>query len=316
MEASGRRTVHRSTGPPPSSSLVPGEGLPNIRAMPDLSSSATAVELAQWVLMAIGLGLIGVWFFVPRLQPLRRQPAHLPAWDAPLVDSLLVCWVSVCAMLVCSLAAGSIARQLGLGTSDGWVSVLSVCGFQGAMIVSVVAFALYRRSVGRPLPRLGRNPPAPAIDRLLLGAAVFLGALPLVGAASAASTAVLEFFGLPVVQQDLANLFATTKSAPLLLVLTFMAIVVAPLGEELIFRAGVFRISRRYLPRWAALLLSGVAFASLHLSAVHFLPLVVLGLVFALAYEKTGSLLVPVVAHGLFNLNSIVRLLAGLGGNS
>ncbi len=281
--------------------------------MLDLSAAATAIELAQWGLMAVGLGLIAFWYLAPQLQGLRRQPAPLPAWDAPLIDTLLACWVPVCAVLVGSLAAGTVARQLGLETADGWVSVLSVVGFQGAVIVATVGFALYRRSVGRPLPPLGRTPPASATDRLLLGAATFLVALPLVSAASLTATAALEFLGLPVVPQDLANLFVSTKSAPLLLGLTFMAIVVAPLGEELIFRAGVFRLARQFLPRWAALLLSAVAFASLHLSAVHFLPLVVLGIIFALAYEKTGSLLVPVVAHGLFNLNSILRLLAGLG---
>jgi membrane protease YdiL (CAAX protease family) len=95
-----------------------------------------------------------------------------------------------------------------------------------------------------------------------------------------------------------------------------MGVVVAPLGEELLFRAGLFRISRRYLPRWAALLLSALAFASLHLSTVHFVPLTVLGVVFGIAYERSGSLLVPVIAHGLFNLNSILLILAGVGGTS
>jgi membrane protease YdiL (CAAX protease family) len=296
--------------------LVPGEGLPNIRAMPDLSSAATAIQLAQWVLVAAGLGLTAVWFCAPKLRALRRQPAPLPPWDAPLLDTLLACWVPVCAALVGSLLIGEIARRFELQKSQGWLSVLSVIGFQGAMTAALFGFALYRRLLNRPLPPLSRNPPAPLTDRLLLGAAVFAASLPFVYVTSTAAAAVMEFFGLPIAQQDLANLFASTNSAPLVLVLTFMAVVVVPLGEELLFRAGLFRIFRQFLPRRVALLLSALAFAALHFNTVHFVPLVVLGLVFALAYEKTGSLLVPVVAHGLFNLNSIVRLLAGLGGNS
>lgn len=284
--------------------------------MPDLSAAADAILLCQWLLAFAGLALVAVWFLAPKLQPLRQRPALVPHWDAPVVDTLLACWVAVCGGFLGSLLAGSTARQLGLATDDGWISVLSVLGFQGAIVATLVAFALYRRSVALPLPPAGRRPPAPATDRILLGAAVFCAALPFVYGTSYLSAWLMELLGLPVKLQDLANLFTATDSPLQLLALTLMAVVVAPLGEEVMFRAGAFRIARRFLPRWGALLLSALLFATLHRSAVHFLPLTVLGVIFALAYEKSGSLLVPVVAHGLFNLNSILLLLAGIGGPS
>ena len=36
------------------------------------------------------------------------------------------------------------------------------------------------------------------------------------------------------------------------------------------------------------------------------------GVVLSFAYERTGNLAVPVCAHALFNLNTIVMLLSGL----
>jgi uncharacterized protein len=39
---------------------------------------------------------------------------------------------------------------------------------------------------------------------------------------------------------------------------------------------------------------------------------VVLGVAFALAYERTGRILVPIIGHALFNLNTILLLLAGV----
>ena len=42
------------------------------------------------------------------------------------------------------------------------------------------------------------------------------------------------------------------------------------------------------------------------------MPLFVLGVVFSLAYERTGRILVTVIAHGLFNLNTIIVLLSGI----
>lgn len=281
--------------------------------MPELSAAANAILLSQWVLALTGIALTGAWFLAPKFQPLRRQPPLVPAWDAPLGDTLLVGWAACCAVFLGSMLAGSVTRHLGLAAGNGWISILSVLGFQGALVACLAAVAFYRRTIGRPLPPAGRTPPPPLVDRLLLGAAVFCGVLPFVYGASFVSVQLMQRLGWPVQLQDLAGLFASTDSPLLLLALTFMGVVVAPLGEEILFRAGLFRLCRRVLPRWAALLLSALAFATLHWNAVHFLPLAVLGIVFALAYEKTGSLLVPVVAHGLFNLNSILNLLAGVG---
>ena len=38
----------------------------------------------------------------------------------------------------------------------------------------------------------------------------------------------------------------------------------------------------------------------------------VLGMLLALVYEATGSIRVAIIAHGLFNLNTIILLLSGL----
>jgi membrane protease YdiL (CAAX protease family) len=139
--------------------------------------------------------------------------------------------------------------------------------------------------------------------------------IPLAYGGSFAAQKVMETLGLPMHQQELTNLFTNAESPLHLYCLTFMAVVVAPLGEEVIFRAGLFRILLRFAPRWAALLISGSVFAASHANTMHLLPLTILGIVFALAYERTGSLVVPVVAHGLFNLNTITMLLAGLAGS-
>ena len=37
-----------------------------------------------------------------------------------------------------------------------------------------------------------------------------------------------------------------------------------------------------------------------------------LAIVFALAYERTGKILVPMIAHGLFNLNTVLLVFAGV----
>jgi hypothetical protein len=76
---------------------------------------------------------------------------------------------------------------------------------------------------------------------------------------------------------------------------------IAPISEEIFFRGILYG----YLRRWGmvfALIVTTVIFVMLH--AVQGFPLAQLvgGIVFALAYEASGSLLVPITIHVLGNL--------------
>jgi membrane protease YdiL (CAAX protease family) len=101
--------------------------------------------------------------------------------------------------------------------------------------------------------------------------------------------------------------------------MVILAVLIAPLTEEVVFRGGVFRYLRNRWPRWAALLLPSIFFAALHVNwstlegLSSALPLVVLAIFFSLAYERTGQLGTAVVAHACFNLNTLLVLFAGLG---
>jgi membrane protease YdiL (CAAX protease family) len=77
---------------------------------------------------------------------------------------------------------------------------------------------------------------------------------------------------------------------------------VAPLNEELLFRAGLYRFCRQRISRGWALAICGVLFGAVHANLAGFLPLALLGAGLALAYEATGDIRVTIVAHGLFNL--------------
>jgi membrane protease YdiL (CAAX protease family) len=76
---------------------------------------------------------------------------------------------------------------------------------------------------------------------------------------------------------------------------------VAPLAEEIGFRGVLYNYFRRW-GVWTALIASTVLFAALH--SVHGFPLTQLvgGVVFALSYEYSGNLMVPVTIHSTGNL--------------
>ena len=87
------------------------------------------------------------------------------------------------------------------------------------------------------------------------------------------------------------------ESLPWLLAL---CVVAAPLFEEFIFRGLIFGGLRRSLGLWPSALASTVIFAMVH-SPISFVPLLVLGIMAALAYERTGLLLAPMLVHGIYN---------------
>jgi len=164
----------------------------------------------------------------------------------------------------------------------------------------------------RPLRPGGRDFTWPQRTFLRAGLITFAIALPLLVTVGILWTLFLNRVGLPAERQELIGLFAEAKSPFLLGSLVVLASIVAPITEELVFRAGLFRYARTRLPRWAALLLPAVVFGALHGNLASFAQLVTLGVLFSLAYERTGNIAVPMVAHALFNLNTIALILSGV----
>ena len=79
----------------------------------------------------------------------------------------------------------------------------------------------------------------------------------------------------------------------------------APVAEEFFFRGFVFGFFRRY-GMWAAVVISTIVFAAAHMilmpaGAIPFNQLIG-GVVFALAYERSQSLITPIMIHALGNL--------------
>lgn len=101
--------------------------------------------------------------------------------------------------------------------------------------------------------------------------------------------------------QEAVEAFSKTTDPGFRILLGFMAIVIAPVTEELIFRGFVYGVTKRFTDRWFAMIFSALMFSILHLHVEKAPEFFVLGVGFALAYELSGCLMVPVFMHMLFN---------------
>jgi membrane protease YdiL (CAAX protease family) len=95
------------------------------------------------------------------------------------------------------------------------------------------------------------------------------------------------------------------------------ACVIAPITEELLFRGTFYPMLARGLGRGPAALACAVFFGLVHDTFSDVPGLTVLALCFTLAYELTGSLLVPMFMHATFNGLSLLvmwwQVRAGVG---
>ena len=89
------------------------------------------------------------------------------------------------------------------------------------------------------------------------------------------------------------------------LAISLAVIVVAPVTEELFFRAFFYRSLRTRLPVWPAVAINGSVFGALHFQgfeSVQILPVIaVFGYVVCLVYEFTGSVFAVIAIHAAFN---------------
>jgi membrane protease YdiL (CAAX protease family) len=267
--------------------------------------------------------LVGAWLLARGLgAPEHRarlfDRSRLAHWELNGFEvTLLVLTIFFCGLI------GQIAAQQLFGETvkespqrAGLEVVVYGVGFHGIALLGWPLFSLGRKllhtSYGVPPPAALEFRREPFGKVIVHAFSTLLIALPVIALTSALWNLALQALSLPNDPQDLLAVFDGVKSQPLLAAMLFIACVLAPLNEELLFRGAIFRFCRQRFGRSIALLISGVLFGALHGNWASFVPLAVLGAVLALAYERTGDIRVPIVAHGLFNLNTLVILLSGL----
>lgn len=107
--------------------------------------------------------------------------------------------------------------------------------------------------------------------------------------------------------QILIDNLRTLEHSWILILVVPTLVIFTPILEEILFRAGIYRLLRCKMSGIPAALLTGFCFAIMHDSLAGILPLAILSCALCYAYERTGKLAVPIILHGLFNLNSFLQ---------
>lgn len=120
---------------------------------------------------------------------------------------------------------------------------------------------------------------------------------------------VLGAAGGDIRPQEVVEFLIAAESPRDRIAVLVMAVAVAPVAEEIIFRGFLYPVGKRYAGPFVSAAGTGLLFALLHGHMASIPALFALALCLVLAYEKSGSLLVPMVMHAVFNAVSVTAIL-------
>ncbi|MDD3181029.1 MAG: CPBP family intramembrane metalloprotease [Opitutaceae bacterium] len=285
-----------------------------------------AVSTFEILLLIAGAALLGRALRRRDLRAGWLHSSRLPRWPVAVFEFLLLIFIILNTALFAQAGVRALwGPSIQTATDrEGWEVIAYGLAFHGSSLLCWLAFWALRRARRKrrfAMAAEAQPPPGePAMDPTTTFAhhpvrtalVAFLAVIPILTVTSLGWSALLRACGLPDERQDIIDIFAHTGSPFIVTGIVLLATVIAPLNEELLFRAGIYRFLRDRISRPVALLLSSIIFASLHANLASFLPLTLLGLTLALAYENSGSLASPVILHSLFNLNTSLIVLTGL----
>ena len=213
-----------------------------------------------------------------------------PAWFAPAAFVVVVGATTVLAGIVLAIAGKE------PDDSDAVVTIIGTVIQAAVFIGTAVMFASF---VDKPKPwqfGLRRTKFWPAVGWAALGLLAFY-------VFAALYTALAQ----PDVEQTVTKELGADQGTAGLIAAGVVVIVLAPLSEEFFFRGFFFRALRNRFPLLLAAGIDGLVFGFIHwdFSTAHGLlivpPLAVLGFVFCLIYERTGSLFPVIALHAINN---------------
>lgn len=287
--------------------LVPQSAL-SAATNPSRLVAATVLSTLDQIIITLAL-LVVVWTCIFWGRKRRRDPLR----DAPLrpnhlrEDSVLA---AVCVYLLAAVVIRSVVGLLVADPNEVGARLIigngaHLCGIAACLLIADRRFegGWVRFSFGKPPLRLGRR-----VSLIFLASVLAIGLCPPIGEATV--RVILHFW--PSYEFDphptIKALHDGLQPRWVVAGLWIGAVAVAPIAEEFFFR-GLLQtilvgIARN---RWLAIGLTTVVFGMVHVSQPHTIAaLAALGVVLGYAYERTGSLVPPIIIHAVFNLKTLV----------
>lgn len=202
--------------------------------------------------------------------------------------------------MCCTLMLGGVLSGLFPGPEQHFERFLiSALAFHGASLGWVHLLLRDHQASWRTAFGLDASGRARAVGLAVCAAAAVL---PFAWTLSEVSAWLMRYFLMEPVAQPAVQALQATTSPQELWLMGLVAVGLAPVAEEILFRGIAYPALRQWLGRAPALWLTSLAFGAIHQNVMTFVALAGFGWVLAWLYERTGTLIAPTAAHSAFNL--------------
>jgi membrane protease YdiL (CAAX protease family) len=241
----------------------------------------------------------GVYIYVALIRQISvraMEPSTTPVrgfgWPEATLATVLVL------IFLRGLTATGLHDVSGIQTRDLWANAI----FSIGLLLFIAAFLRLRRL---DLNLLGGFSKIGFGRAVTTGGILLLAAYPLVLLAEVVTQKLSRG---PLEKQGIVELFNASGTLEQRILIIVLAVTVAPLAEEFFFRFFLYGVLKRYFGRGVGAMASALLFAAVHAHLPSFAPLFILGICFTIAYEWSGSLLVSMTMHALFNALALTAL--------
>lgn len=149
-----------------------------------------------------------------------------------------------------------------------------------------------------------------SLKNALRGMLLLLGTMPLLMFYTLIYHVFLEALHQQPSLQDVTSAIAEESAVPMQVYFAFLAVVLAPLFEEILFRGVALPVLAQRYGVGRAVLGVSLVFALIHGHIPSLVPLFLLSVALCLAYIYTESIITPMVMHSVFNAMTVTVLLS------
>jgi len=257
------------------------------------------------ILFFILLGVILDVYLIIRL--IRRDPVRIritgreePRWVIGDIFRVVLIFLSFGYAFV--IAQSFAARQLPILYNENFRMVFNTAMMNIVGIGVILYFVL--KKYGQDLNAIGLT--FKKIPRgIFYAAAGYIAIIPVIIGIMIATYYAAKLFEYRPPVQPIVEVFMEEKETSVLLLSAVFAAVFGPFAEEVFFRGFMYPAIRKKIGVFGGMLVTSAVFSFLHTHLVGFLPILVLGMLLAYLYEKTGSLLPSIFVHITHNLGMV-----------
>lgn len=255
------------------------------------------------VILLLGIAIdvmLAAWKFSKKeldISTYKPQMARWGVWDVAKVIILFIFFGYIFIMIesvlvrVCPLIKDDNFRMIFNS------SVLDILCVAFILYFAVVEHKEKLAAVGLSLKNFSRN--------VFYGIVGYIAIVPILIGILAAIALFVNMIQYVPPKQPVVELFLKEKNVTFLFYTSIFAAIFGPMIEELFFRGFMYNAFKKRVGIFWAMFITAATFALLHAHAVGFLPIMVLGMLLAYLYEKTGTLVSSITVHVIHNLSMV-----------